>query len=443
MPLSIYGTAQQDVNGKPADLDKGQPITFRIWDAAVGVAYTNVHLTLPDGTVTDTLYFDPTQSYGTFDTPVIFTKSNNVEQPLILRKGWNWLALGVEPANASISLVFKDLSSWNVRLKDQSTGTAYCNGVYWSGNLKEAHANTMYKMLLSPLQNSKELPQPLTVVGQQVKLSDTPVTLEDGWNWIAYLPSTTMSLDEALAGANPQFGDQVKSQTAFAYYGPYGWEGNLEALESGKGYLYQSMDTQTKTFVYPTTSASRTLQRLSRAASPLKAQSIFSPIAPTSYPDNMSMVVMLTNGSQPVADAEVAVFIDGECRAAAFADNVDDSQQPPLYYLLVPGQGSGQSIELRVALGDEVLTLPTTLTYSSDASIGTPWDPFVIDINASSGIKSIDYLMIDDLRFNPDVWYTLEGVNCGTTRPTRPGVYLYNGKKVVIRPNLKKTASQQ
>ncbi|MBR6871128.1 MAG: hypothetical protein IKM91_05870, partial [Candidatus Methanomethylophilaceae archaeon] len=40
------------------------------------------------------------------------------------------------------------------------------------------------------------------------------------WNWIAYTPLTTMTVDEALAAANPQTGDIVKSQTGVAIYGP-------------------------------------------------------------------------------------------------------------------------------------------------------------------------------------------------------------------------------
>ena len=64
-----------------------------------------------------------------------------------------------------------------------------------------------------------------------------------------------MTVGEALATANPQQGDIVKSQTAVAIYGSYGWEGSLKALEGGRGYLYYSTDGQTKSFVYPMVSA--------------------------------------------------------------------------------------------------------------------------------------------------------------------------------------------
>ncbi len=254
--MSIYGTAMQQVNGMPADLDRGRAVTFRLWDATTGIAYPNVSISMPDGTVTDTLTFDPAKNYGTFDAPLIFTKTDLVEQHLALRKGWNWISLGVEPSNPKVATVFKDVTSWEARLKDHDTGTSYSNGTYWAGTLKQVKVNTMYKLLLTRLEQSQDLPPYIIIQGRQIKLDETPDTLKKGWNWLPFTPATTMSIGEALAGANPKVGDQVKSQTAFAYYSRYGWEGDLDALESGKGYLYMSTDTLTKTFVYPSGSLS-------------------------------------------------------------------------------------------------------------------------------------------------------------------------------------------
>ena len=436
VPMSIYGTAMQQINGVPADLDKGRAVTFRLWDATTGIAYPNVSITLPDGTVTDTLTFDPAKNYGTFDAPLIFTKTNIVEQHLALRKGWNWISLGVEPSNPKVASVFKEVSSWEARLKDHDTGTSYCNGTYWAGNLKQVKANTMYKLLLTRLEQSKDLPPFIVIQGQQLKLDENPVTLKKDWNWLPYTPATTMDIGKALAGANPQYGDQVKSQTAFAYYGPYGWEGDLEALESGKGYLYMSTDTLTKTFVYPTENLSSQAAPSPKAKSRRANQaSVFTPVPPTDYPDNMTMVVLLTNGGVPVADAEVAAFVEGECRGAAFA-TMDNEQ--PLYYLLIAGEGSGQPMQMQACLDGGIITLPANLVYISDGNIGTPWEPFVIDITEALGISSVE-----DVGGDATAWYTLQGIYLGTQKPTAPGVYICrtakdrqqgkNGKKIVVK----------
>jgi hypothetical protein len=417
--LSIYGSAQQDKNGTLVNLDNGQPISFRIWDATKGQVYANVNVTLEGKPVNIT--FDNSKTYGNFNAPVIFAKSNLIEQDLKLKSGWNWVSLGIEPKETKTHIVFKDLTPWNVHIKDRSTGTYFCNGTYWDGTLTDIHANTMYKLEIkdSPKSRNMEMPSLLPVTGESAKAAETKVTLKKGWNWIAYVPTVSMTLDRSLAGANPQEGDQVKSQQGFAFYGPYGWEGNLDAMESGKGYLYYSVDETTKEFVYPAAPvATNRVQAAEATGAP--TLTLFTPVNPENYPDNMSMVVKLVDGEESVTDAELAAFIDGECRGAATATN-------GLYYLLIAGEGYGKSMELRVAINGDITTLPTDVTFSSDAIIGTPWEPYVIDLN-TNGISVISDSSID----NDTDWYTLQGFKIGR-KPTQPGVYIHKGQKVTIK----------
>lgn len=159
---------------------------------------------------------------------------------------------------------------------------------------------------------------------------------------------------------------------------------------------------------------------------------------------NMSMVIMLTDNGEPVTDAEIGAFIGDECRGAAFANvgkqSDEGNSQSSLYYLLIAGEGSGQPIEIRAALVGNIaerygslITICNSLSYSSDGNIGTPWEPFVIDLNDLTGIANVD---ANDV---PGVWYTLQGIRIGTTKPAKPGIYLYrriqdkNGQTVVVK----------
>ena len=197
-----------------------------------------------------------------------------------------------------------------------------------------------------------------------------------------------------------------------------------------------STDTVTKTFVYPSVGLSSQAAQSPKAKSRKANQtSVFTPVSPTDYPDNMTMVVLLTNGGIPVTDAEVAAFVDGECRGATVA-NMDDEQ--PLYYLLIAGEGSGQPMQLRVYIDGSIITLSTDLVYSSDGNIGTPWEPFVIDIS-----DALDISNVGDIDGSPSAWYSLQGIYLGTTKPKKPGIYICrtakdirqgkNGRKIVIK----------
>ena len=126
---------------------------------------------------------------------------------------------------------------------------------------------------------------PIRKLARYADAAKLAVTLAQGWNWIAYTPLTTMTIDEALAAASPQPGDIVKSQTAVAIYDQNGWEGTLTALEGGRGYMYYSVDGATKSFLYPTGATAQARSMSLRAARRAPdAPSIFTPVSPTLYP---------------------------------------------------------------------------------------------------------------------------------------------------------------
>ena len=76
-----------------------------------------------------------------------------------------------------------------------------------------------------------------------------------------------------------------------------------------------------------------------------------------------------------------------------------------------------------------------SITYETDAVIGTPKAPFIIDLDNATGIKSICDLQIDNSRFDTDAVYDLQGrkiVNRESeNRKLRKGVYIVDGQKQV------------
>ena len=414
--MTVYG------NG---DTDAGKPISFRIWDASAGIAYTDVRINAFNGSAVEST-FQLNAVRGSFDQPVIWTKGTDVEQNLKLTKNWNWVALGVKPADQHPAAVFPLLTPWEVFIKDKASTMIFCNGNNWMPEDARIQAATMYKVKITPAVEGQQLPEQVPVTGEQLKLKETPVTLTPGWNWIGYTPLTTMTVDMALAAANPQVGDCVKSQHGIAFYSQNGWEGSLKALESGHGYMYNSTADSEKSFVYPdATGTNRAAARrtLLNAESQSESQKtrLFAP-AVGNYPDNMSMVISLKDGEQSVDTCEVAAYIGGECRGATRANG-------GLYYLIIVGEGSGQPLELRTCINGEMVVIDNTQTYISDVNIGTPWNPYVIDLSEiRTGISTI---AADDAD-NDDDWWTLQGFKIGR-KPTQPGVYIHHGKKVTIK----------
>ncbi len=70
------------------------------------------------------------------------------------------------------------------------------------------------------------------------------------------------------------------------------------------------------------------------------------------------------------------------------------------------------------------------MTYISDVNIGTPWNPYVIDL--SEVLTGISTIAADNADDNDDDWWTIQGYKIGR-KPTQPGVYIHHGNKVVIK----------
>ncbi|UKK59427.1 LamG domain-containing protein [Prevotella communis] len=414
--MTVYG------NG---DTDAGKPLSFRIWDASAGIAYTDVRINAFNGAAIDNT-FQLNAVRGSFDQPVIWTKGDNVEQNLKLTTNWNWVSLGVRPADQRPAAVFPLLTPWKVFIKDKTSAMIFSNGNNWMPEDARIQAATMYKVKITPAVEGQQLPEQVPVTGEQLKLSKTPVTLTPGWNWIGYTTLTTMTVGEALAAANPQVGDCVKSQHGIAFYSQNGWEGSLKALESGHGYMYNSTASEEKSFVYPDATGTRRAaarRTLLNAESQSESQKtrLFAPTV-GNYPDNMSMVISLKDGEQSVDTCEVAAYIGGECRGATRANG-------GLYYLIIAGEGSGQPLELRTCINGETVVIDNTQTYISDVNIGTPWNPYVIDMSAV--LTGISTIAADDADDDSD-WWTLQGFKIGR-KPTQSGVYIHHGNKVTIK----------
>ncbi len=256
----------------------------------------------------------------------------------------------------------------------------------------------MYKVriLRTTKTASATLDPQLSVSGKRLPSDSMGVMIEHGWNWLPYTPLSTMVVDEALAGVQPKQGDIIKSQTGVSVYDIYGWEGTLTALEPGHGYLYYSTDSTAKSFSYPDPAGNiRRVQRKLMAQS-LTAKRSYSVSGPTgeaglttqwsysAYPSNMTMTIRLMDGEAVVDTCEIAAYIGGECRGAVRAHT--DS----LYYLVIAGDGAGQPMELRTVINGEERVIDKTLTFVSDNHIGTPWEPYVIQLNAAQGVEEVD-----------------------------------------------------
>ena len=169
-----------------------------------------------------------------------------VTQTVVFNTGWNWWTPAVDLDGAALlSLLENGMGSNGVMIMSQD-GTTATNSTYgWSGLLGGLEAGKMYMIKVNA--NCS-----FTLEGSAIDPSEHSVTLYHGTNWIGFVGSGPMSVNNALVNLDATVGDMIIAQDgSSATYSIYGWGGVLTNLTPGQAYIYNSVSTGNKTFVFP------------------------------------------------------------------------------------------------------------------------------------------------------------------------------------------------
>jgi hypothetical protein len=410
--MVLYGAAATELS------DGTRELTFKVYDASTGIVHPMVGVTIPGKRFELIMEYKPDVNYGSYDAPVVLDVVNNaLEQQISLAKGWTWMSIYVDPIIDELEWQLprdKNILKRFKNIKSQFAFSTVDKNGEIQGEVEQLEPGKMYKMQLSTKTD-------FDLIGMTLDTKNLPQIMHPGYNWIGTLASSLMSVDEAFADLEPVPGDRVKSRTAFAEFSNKGyWEGTLESIVPGQGYIYHSLATEEKTFYYPSGKAGG--QQAPRRAEENSQSSHFQPVDPYLYPDNLNIIAVVKKDGQERNDAEIGAFIGGECRGAIGCNKSH-------YFLTVMGsseEDSQKKMELRVWVDGEEYVVDNTLPFISDAAYGTLDEPYVLDVNATA-IRSI---AADDA--TDDDWYTLQGIKIGR-KPTQPGVYIHHGKTVTIK----------
>jgi hypothetical protein len=186
-----------------------------------------------------------------------------------------------------------------------------------------------------------------------------------------------------MAGASPVRNDQIKGQDGFAMYNGTVWTGKLTSLEPGKGYLYKSNSAEGTIIKYP---AQRNVAPVAEARVMRTLQtSMFSPIDPSEYESNMTVLAIVKDGEEVVKNVqEVAVFNGSVCLAAATVES------DGFFYLTIPGDKTlKEKLSVYVVVDGEVIKTSTSLYFAEDATYGNYDNPMVIALGEETSITNI------------------------------------------------------
>ena len=329
-------------------------------------------------------------------------------QSMTLARGWNWMS-----AYLSEPLAISDLSHYVNRIVSQTDELINDPEYGLIGGISELEAGKAYKIEANSRFTN-------TFRGHLYNVGTAPLTLHKGWNWVAYPNKEQTELATAIT--NAEEGDYITSLTGFAEYAEGEWEGTLNMLTPGAGYLYKSATNKTLAFDF-TTSVSGSRAWKARTATVTELD-----IDIHRYPNTMNVTARLYRDRSELAGNDYVIYamVDDEIRG--ISQCVSDK-----HYLTVYGDGAAEvSFVIEdVKTGDSYIA-KETLMFCSDV-IGSRKAPFEFNISGTTGIDQL----ADSSR--PMTVYTVEGIlvsrdaTLKTLRRLPKGVYVVNGQKCYIK----------
>ena len=346
----------------------GEAIEFSIWDASQGKI---LEATIDTNSSTT---FKENEVLGSLTNPVIFENSDVLVQNISLNKGWTWVSLNVNDSKftdinsltSGLNLETNNriLSHSPAQLETFYKDNSNSENSTWSGSISAnggLSTSKMYKV-------NFDLAQILDIKGIPINIDTWSFPIKVNWNWLPYPLLGNQSTNEALAYFDAVDGDVIKSQNLFAIYDPInGWNGTLNYLVAGKGYMIKSSKDQT--FSYPNYLAKPSKGKSNEVVieeSQAKLAEEF-----MKYADNMNAIVQLPEGYKELFAYDNAGILKGK----ATNQIVDDKE---LSFITIYGDVP-ESVTFYIGDGRTKKATQKTISFKSNDVLGTVAKPIILD----------------------------------------------------------------
>ena len=347
--------------------EEGDMFTFRLYDHEAGEELT--------AGCASVLTFESDAIVGSFLDPYVFNFTDM--QLTQFSQGWNWWSAYVELAGMDgLGQLEESLGDNGITIRSQAGYTDYYAGYGWYGSLSSIDNESSYKIKASA-------PCVAAMAGGTAVPSQHPITLDQGWTWMGYLPSFALDINTALAGLEATQGDKVKSQAGYSdYYPGYGWFGSLNTIEPGMGLMYYSTNGEAVTFTYPDGNRGGEMKANLTAENNHWVPNTYA------YPDNMTvMAVVELNDMELTSDNyELAAFAaNGECRGSVRLTYAEPLHRHVAFLTIAGGEAAELGFRLyNTETNEEYYDAEESLDFVANAMVGEANDLYIIHFRGTT-----------------------------------------------------------
>ena len=170
----------------------------------------------------------------------------NSYQQIALQAGWNWISTYIDTDEVDcLAMLEEALGDYGVTIATSDDVAEYLGNGFWLG--LEGYQWPNSEMIMVEVNADCTI----SLQGPAVNPSTVSITINPGWNWIGFPVGSEMSIVDALANFEPEYGDGIASYEGITeYLGT--WTGDFMTFVPGHGYMYYSASATPKTLVFST-----------------------------------------------------------------------------------------------------------------------------------------------------------------------------------------------
>lgn len=330
-------------------------------------------------------------------------------QEFKLSQGWNWVSSYLNEPLA-IDPIVNDLSNIVGQFAESIEDPEY--GII--GDISAIEPGNAYKL------NVKQ-GMAMTYSGRIHDIKNNPIVLHKGWNWISYPYAEERELNEVISNATE--GDYMTSQFGFSEYADGYWEGTLNKLTPGYGYIYKSSADKPLVFDFSNKqSNTRALRTNAYSDEPYSSD-----VDVRKYPSTMNIIANITAPENLNAgNSRIFAFAGNELRGES--RSVGDN-----HYLTIYGDDATNiTFVVENTTNGDTFLAKETVTFNSEV-LGSRKAPFTITVSETTAINNVT-----DSSRKMKI-YSIEGVLINSEATTESlkklsrGIYIIDGQKFMIK----------
>lgn len=331
-------------------------------------------------------------------------------QSLTMSRGWNWVSTFVNepiPVNIFLGNVTHVVSQFDEIVNDPVYGMI--------GGIETLLPGQAYKMdaTYNALKSFK---------GKLHNLSNTPIELRTGWNWISYPYTEEREINEVISNASE--GDYMTSQFGFSEFADGCWEGTLNNLTPGYGYIYKSSTDKTLEFDF----SNKQSRAKAMLANTYRDEPNSGEVDIRKYPSTMNVIARISAEAENLNTDKYCIYAFAGNELRGESRSIGDN-----HYLTIYGDDATNiTFVVENTTNGNTFFANEIVTFKSDV-LGSRKAPFTITVSEATAIKDIS-----DSSRKMKI-YSIEGVLINSEATARSlkklsrGIYIIDGQKFMVK----------